>query len=82
METAVSEGVPESTNWAGEAVEMATVGLKRLVQLAKDENAQDPSKSVEQYYSEHLNKVIKEVGIEINAMVLEGAVEKATDAAQ
>lgn len=70
METAARDGVLEETMWAVDAEEMASYGLKRLVQLAKDENTRDPSKSVEQYFSEHLSKVIKEAEVKFNAVSL------------
>lgn len=64
------EGVKESTMWGGEAEEMAALGLKRLVQLAKDEHDVDPSKSVGEYYSEHLDKVIREAEVEFKPFAL------------
>lgn len=64
------EGVAEKTTWEDEALEMASLGLARLVQLAKDEHALDSSKSVEQYFSAHLAKVIKEAEVEFDVAAL------------
>ncbi|KAK1022374.1 hypothetical protein LTR33_018260 [Friedmanniomyces endolithicus] len=50
---------PEHSNWANVAEEDVVSGLKRLAMLARDEHKVDPSKTVEQIYSERLAKLIK-----------------------
>lgn len=70
-ETVKRDGVSESSFWGNEAVESAGIGLKRLIQLAKDEHVVDPSKSVAQYYSEHLAKVIRDAEVDFDAMKLQ-----------
>lgn len=69
-EGGVSEGVRESSVWQDEAVYLAENGLRRLAQLAHDLHEQDPSKSVEQYFSEHLAGIVKEIGIEVDVELL------------
>ncbi|KAK0262294.1 hypothetical protein LTS09_003720 [Friedmanniomyces endolithicus] len=50
---------PEHSNWANIAEEDVVSGLKRLTMLARDEHKVDPSKTVEEIYSERLAKLIK-----------------------
>lgn len=69
-EASKREGVKEISVWDGDALESAANGLKRLVQLAVDQNERDPSKSIEQYFSEHLAQAIKEAELEFDASLL------------
>lgn len=45
--------------------------LKRLAMAAKDEHERDPSKTVKQYYSEALAKIIKDGEIEFDVSCME-----------
>lgn len=65
------EGVAEESVWEDDALGMASVGLKRLVQLSEDQHARDPSVSVVAAYSQHLAKVMKEVGMEFDVSMLQ-----------
>lgn len=49
---------PEFSNWSEDAEQLVRAGLAKLAQLAKDENKNAPEKSEEQYFSEHLSKLI------------------------
>ncbi|KAK4574240.1 hypothetical protein LTR86_002001 [Recurvomyces mirabilis] len=62
---------PEHSTWAGVAEEDVTSGLKRLTMLAKDENKLNPSKSVSEYFSERLAKLIKDAEPDFNPKALE-----------
>ncbi|KAK0946932.1 hypothetical protein LTR29_001514 [Friedmanniomyces endolithicus] len=50
---------PEHSNWANVAEEDVISGLKRLTMLARDEHKVDPSRTVEEIYSERLAKLLK-----------------------
>lgn len=64
------EGVKEGSVWQDDAVWAAENGLRKLAQLAHDLHEQDPSKSVEKYFSEHLAGIVKEIGIEVDTELL------------
>ncbi|GIZ48908.1 hypothetical protein CKM354_001195100 [Cercospora kikuchii] len=64
--TAESEGCFEYSNWGDEAEEAVRVGLAKLAQLARDENMANPEKSVNEYYSERLGKIIQEAEVEFD----------------
>lgn len=48
------------------ASEDVELGLKRLAMLAKDEHTKDDNKTVQQYYSARLAKLIKRAEIEFD----------------
>lgn len=64
--TAESEGVLEFSNWGDEAEEVVRGGLAKLAQLARDENLANPEKSVNEYYSERLAKLIHDAEVEFD----------------
>lgn len=49
---------PEASKWDGVAEEDVMQGLQRLAVVAEDEHKENPSKSVEHYYSLRLAKII------------------------
>lgn len=49
---------PEFSNWGEDAEQLVRAGLAKLAQLANDENKNAPEKSIEQYFSEHLSKLL------------------------
>ncbi|TKA74078.1 hypothetical protein B0A55_05229 [Friedmanniomyces simplex] len=62
---------PEHSNWANVAEEDVMVGLKRLTMLARDEHKVDPTKTIEQIYSERLAKLIRESELQFDLGVLQ-----------
>lgn len=51
-------GVAERTNWAEEVEEYVDGAFRRLEQLAVDEHATNPSKSVDEYYIARLKRML------------------------
>lgn len=60
----------EHSMWAVVAEEDVALALKRMAQSARDEHQKDPSKSVEQYYSERLARLIGVAEVEFDASYL------------
>jgi hypothetical protein len=57
---------PEHSTWAAVAEEDVMVGLKRLSMLALDENKMNPTRSVEDYYSERLSKLLRDAELKFD----------------
>ncbi|CAK4031757.1 Hypothetical predicted protein [Lecanosticta acicola] len=57
---AASPEYPEHSNWAEHAEEDVKKALSRLLNLAVDEHKAGPGKSVQEYYSERLAKLLRE----------------------
>ena len=70
VETIVEE-YPEHSMLGPVAEEDVELGLRRLAMLAKDEHQQDGSKSVEEYYSVRLAKLIKKAEVAFDAKHLQ-----------
>ncbi|KAK4498268.1 hypothetical protein PRZ48_010926 [Zasmidium cellare] len=70
-----TERYPEASTWAALAKEDVENALKRLAMAAKDEHENDPTKSVQQYYSESLSKIIKDAEIEFDVGCMDSAGE-------
>ncbi|KAF2211216.1 hypothetical protein CERZMDRAFT_98533 [Cercospora zeae-maydis SCOH1-5] len=68
--TSDSEGCLEYSNWGDEAEEAVRVGLAKLAQLARDQHLANPQKSVNEYYSERLSKLINEAEVELDVKLL------------
>ncbi|KAK4545131.1 hypothetical protein LTR36_003682 [Oleoguttula mirabilis] len=69
----VTPGSPEfgeHSIWEGIAEEDVEKALQRLTRLAQDEHKKDRGKSIEQYYSERLAKLIKGAEIKFDYSVL------------
>ncbi|KAK5114467.1 hypothetical protein LTR62_002402 [Meristemomyces frigidus] len=62
---------PEHSTWATVAEEDTMVGLKRLTMLAKDEHKLNPKKTVDQYFSERLAKLIKDAELKFDVGTLQ-----------
>lgn len=60
----------EHSTWAVIAEEDVKLALKRMAQSARDEHQKDPSKSVEDYYSERLARLIGTAEVEFDARYL------------
>lgn len=60
----------EANNWSENAEEDLLNGLKRIATAAEDEHKADPSKSVAEYYSLHVAKVLKEGPIKFDEKYL------------
>ena len=58
--------VHENSTWVKLAVEDVERGLERLATAAKDEHKIDPTKTVEEYYSETLAEIIKGAEIKLD----------------
>lgn len=57
----------EFTTWGPVAEEDTSRALKRMAMLARDEHTKDPRRSVEEYYSERLARLIEEAEVEFDA---------------
>ncbi|KAF7185458.1 hypothetical protein HII31_13207 [Pseudocercospora fuligena] len=60
----------EANNWVENAEEDLLNGLKRMATAAEDEHKADPSKSVQEYYSLRVAKVLKEGPIKFDGKYL------------
>jgi hypothetical protein len=66
----MSEEYPEASKWDGVSEEDLIHGLQRLTVVAEDDHKEDPSKSVEHYYSVRLAKIIAGGAIKFDAAYL------------
>ncbi len=61
----------EYSNWGDEAEETVRGALAVLAQLARDENKADPSKSVEEFFSQRLAKLVREGEVQFDVALLQ-----------
>lgn len=63
-------GVLEYSAWENPAEEEVTKGLQRLTMLALDLHLRDPSRSVEEHYSERLSAVLRRAEIRFDCSAM------------
>ncbi|KXL49277.1 hypothetical protein M433DRAFT_472025 [Acidomyces richmondensis BFW] len=63
-------GVLEYSAWETPAEEEVTKGLQRLTMLARDLHLRDPSRSVEEHYSERLSVVLRRAEIQFDCSAM------------
>lgn len=69
-QSSVTENYPEASKWDGVAEEDLVQALQRLAVVAEDDHKEDPSKSVEHYYSVRLAEIIGGGTIKFDAAYL------------
>ncbi|KAI5364207.1 hypothetical protein Slin15195_G098650 [Septoria linicola] len=70
IDTDESEGVLEFNNWGDEAEDAIHAALAKLAQLARDEHKANPEKTVEQYFSQRLGKLLTQGEVQFDSRYL------------